>query len=55
MIKASHTKKEVRRFSQWFGIGTQLALSNGEGGIYAWDYENWIKNGMSTDQGADWD
>ncbi len=55
MIKACHTKKEARRFSKWFGIGTQLALPNGEGGIYTWDYENWIESGMPTCQGADWD
>lgn len=55
MIKGSHTKREVRNFREWHGGQTGILCKNGDMGIYTHDYECWLKDGMPTCQGADWD
>jgi len=55
MIKGSHTKREVRRFREWYSGQTGILVDGSICGIYTHDYERWLKDGMPTCQGADWD
>lgn len=55
LIKKHHTTEEFEDFVRWMRGQTCLMMPNGEAGIYSWDYERWVKQGMDTEQGEDWD
>lgn len=56
MIKEYHSKDEVKRFGKFISGQTCCQLPSGEIGIYSWDYERWISQGMQNKQMAhDWD
>jgi len=50
MVKEAHTEEEYDNFSKFMNGQTQCGA-----GIYAWDYERWIHEGMRNQQGSNWD
>lgn len=55
LMKVHHTDKQMENFHEWFTGQTGTVLSSGTLGIYPYDYERWLEQGMQTAQGADWD
>jgi len=55
IIKKYHTEDEVAKFCSFMTGQTCPILPNGEPGVYRWDYERWLEQGMKSKQGSDWD
>lgn len=56
LIRKHHTDREVENFGEWIYGQTVVGLPDGTGGIFIWDYERWLRQGMMTEQDArDWD
>ena len=49
-MQSKLTPEQFKAFSEWM-CGQTMS----EHGIYPWDIDRWIKQGMKTEQGADWD
>lgn len=50
LLDKYHTPKEVKAFGIWFTGQTGLITSEGEYGIYTWDYERWLEEGKLKHQ-----
>lgn len=56
LVNKHHTQDEVASLSKWMSGQTGLVLADGTCGIYAWDYERWLLEGMKPIQNLDtWD
>jgi hypothetical protein len=55
-IMNAHTEQEFINFTKWMYGQTGLLLSNGDIGIYSWDYERWVRQNCEPAQrSGDWD
>lgn len=55
MVKKVHTKEECEHFAEWMYGQTCMGLEDGRAGIYADDYERWLRQGKKTEQAENWD
>jgi len=49
-IRDALTPNQWKTFEQWMQGQTCI-----EQGCYAWDFQRWVKQGMKSEQGKDWD
>lgn len=42
-------------FSAWLVGQTVIQRQDGYIGVYRWDFDRWVEEGMKKDQGANWD
>ena len=55
LVTKYHTKTQCDRFLRFMHGQTSTLLKSGVPGIYAGDYERWLRQGMKKEQGLDWD
>jgi len=54
-VKEHHTEWEYLKFLEWMNGQTMGMAKDGTGVIYCCDYDRWVREGMKTEQGANWD
>jgi len=54
-IQKTLTDREKTAFRRWMTGQTCCQSSEGGTGVYKWDYERWLSQGMKSEQGRDWD
>jgi hypothetical protein len=54
-IEEHAPKKEFADFCSFMRGQTMLVRDDGDGGVYTWDFDRWVRQGRKTEQGLDWD
>ncbi len=50
LFEKHHTPKDLKAFSEWFSGQTGQVMKDGTMGIYAYDYERWLREGKLRNQ-----
>jgi len=52
-IKEHAPPEELKKFNEWLCGQTMLLRSDGDSGIYTWDFDRWVGQGKVNKQNKD--